>query len=242
MIIDIDGHCCTHPLSGEDFQKIVDILRGASNGPASFTRVRITLNRGETTKTIEIVRAPPLKAQYLSQAKNFQQRVAALPATAPSERISRRKVVVSCPRLLHVRPANQTGAKQNQTGEWSMAAEEAGALISAVLPAPPPLSELSELSTEHAPSRERGVGHASSSSAGFQSSSERLFDLNLTQGQRVCASSLICAALLVRCSKAERIAALNDALGSYHYYFCVLILPHTTAIYVSSSGEDCGAE
>ena len=239
MIIDIDGHCCPHPLSGEDFQKIVDILRGAPNGPASFTRVRITLNRAETTKTIEIVRAPPLKAQYLSQAKNFQQRVAALPATAPSERISRRKVVVSCPRLLHVRPANQTGAKQNQTGEWGMAAEEAGALVSAVLPAPPPLSELSK---EHAPSRDRGVGHASSSSAGFQASSERLFDLNLTKGQRVCASSLICAALLVRCSKAERIAALNAALGSYHYYFCVLILPHTTTIYVSSSGEDCGTE
>ena len=120
-----------------------------------------------------------------------------------------------------------------------MAAEEAGALVSAVLPAPPPLSELSK---EHAPSRDRGVGHASSSSAGFQASSERLFDLNLTKGQRVCASSLICAALLVRCSKAERIAALNAALGSYHYYFCVLILPHTTTIYVSSSGEDCGTE
>ena len=71
MIIDIDGHCCTHPLSGEDFQKIVDILRGASNGPASFTRVRITLNRGETTKTIEIVRAPPLKASTCHRQRIF---------------------------------------------------------------------------------------------------------------------------------------------------------------------------
>jgi hypothetical protein len=228
MIIDIDGHCCPHALSGEDFQKIVDILRGAPNGPVSFTRVRITLNRGETTKTIEIVRAPPLKAQYLSQAKNFQQRVAALPATSPSERISRRKVVVSCPRLLHVRPANQTGAKQNPSGEWGMTAEEAGALISAVLPAPPPVSELSELSKEHAPSRDRGVGHASSSSAGF---SEHLFDLNLTQGQRVCASSLVCAALLVRCSKAERIAALNDALGSFYHYIYICVCSHTFASY-----------
>jgi hypothetical protein len=207
--------------------------------------VRITLNRGETTKTIEIVRAPPLKAQYLSQAKIFQQRVAALPATAPSERISRRKVEVSCPRLLHVRPAKQTGAKQNPTGEWGMAAEEAGALISAVLPAPPPLSELSELSEiskEHAPSRDRGVGHASSSSAGIQASSERLFDLNLTQGQRVCASSLIFAALLVRCTKAERIAALNDALGSFYHYAYVFSYFRILPLCICPHGEDCGAE
>jgi len=204
--------------------KAAELLHGPQN--LEFSRLHITFERAGQSQTAVILRCPVLKAKYLENAKDFQRRVAGLPTIPPSARFSRRRATgTTCPRLRNIRPANQDAA------EWGMTAEEAAAIISSVLtiPAPPDISEgAGSATTSTAASSSDGASAVGRAAVG---SDERLFDMNLTDGQRAASGSLLASVLMTTFSKVD--FSTSCAFISTHVpMFCVIFC-------LISGGSDC---
>jgi len=190
----------------EKLTRAAEMLEGSLRG--EFSRVHVALERDGKLTTAEIVRAPVLKAKDLEAAAEFQRRVASLPPVPPSARFKRREGRQSCPKLTHIRPAGKDDG-------WGMTAEEAAAVISAVLPAPsapPPPPGYVSVS---APSGDGNPAAADVAGGGGGAGGERggrgvavvelrLFDMNLTDDERVLAASLLCAVLEAKHTKLRR--------------------------------------
>jgi hypothetical protein len=190
----------------EKLTRAAEMLEGSLHGV--FSRVFVALERNGKHTTAEIVRAPVLKAKDLEAAAEFQRRVASLPPVPPSARFKRREGRQSCPKLTHIRPVGKDDS-------WGMTAEEAAAVISAVLPAPsapPPPPGYVSVS---APSGDGNPAAADVAGGGGGAGGERagrgvavvelrLFDMNLTDDERVLAASLLCAVLEAKHTKLRR--------------------------------------
>jgi len=189
----------------EKLTRAAELLEGSHHG--MFSRVYVALERDGQHTTAEIVRAPVLKAKDLEAAAEFQRRVASLPPVPPSARFQRREGRMSCPKLTHIRPAGKDDG-------WGMTAEEAAAVISAVLPAPsapPPPPGYVSVSAPSGDGNPAAADPAGGGGAGGErggrgvaSAELRLFDMNLTDHERVLAASLLCSVLEAKHTKLRR--------------------------------------